>query len=129
MSSEENRAWDGVQEPAAGPETFERSENVSGPARPAGTPGVPDPVPESSGLGSAEVWEDAWPTSAADTEADEATDVWEDEPLPVRKTRRRGTFSPPVERPRVATRRHSRSCCCWIPGSGAGCRRETLARW
>lgn len=101
MSSEENRAWDGVQEPAAGPETFERSENVSGPARPAGAPGVPDPVPESSGLGSAEVWEDAWPTSAADTEADEATDVWEDEPLPVRKTRRRGTFSAPVERPEL----------------------------
>jgi transposase InsO family protein len=63
---------------------------------------VVDSLPAVEGPGAYERWEDPWPATGAEEEELEPADVWEEQPPPpVRKTRRRGTLAPPVDRPEL----------------------------
>ena len=112
MHSEENLGFEQTSENQEGPAAFERSENAAGPSVPPLTPGGPalpvvgpesPPDVEAEHELDGEDWEDAWPRPAPPEEEvvglPDSLSWGADVPPPPRKTRRRGTLRPAVERP------------------------------
>ena len=109
MNESERCPWEENPEQTAGQAPFERSENGACPASPPAGPEGPPPAtpvaPTTGGLGPDEAWEEDWLSAPASPRTDEVPGVpgsfpWvEKAPPPIRKTRRRGTLAPPVERP------------------------------